>query len=63
MCPKNETEKAGLLNQVSFNCKFNKGAGGTFMNISSDYRVLSAKTVKSLNVYDMAVLAQHLVYW
>lgn len=62
MCPPNKTEKAGLLNQVSFNYKLNKGDGGTFMNITSNYRALRDKTLENLNVYDPAVLAQHLVY-
>lgn len=62
MCPTNKAEKGGLLNQVSFNCKFNKGAGWTFMNVSSGYRVLRAKTLQSLNVYNTIVLAQDLAY-
>lgn len=63
MCPPNKTEIAGLHNQVSFNYKFNKGDGGTLMNITSNYRVLRDKTLKALNFYDIAVLAQHLFYW
>lgn len=52
---------ACATNEIVFsktlNCKFNKEAEGIYMNTHPDYRVLRAKMLKRLKVYDTAILS------
>lgn len=52
---------ACATNEIVFsktlNWKFNKEAKGIYMNAHPDYRVLRAKMLKRLKVYDTAILS------